>query len=259
MSIINLGTGKTSPQLNIWNGTGSLAPEGPRMYKRDGYYYVLIAEGGTFTNHMVTIARSRNIHGPYEANPANPILTNAKTTRYFQAIGHADLFQDASGAWWGVALAMRLNLADLAQPMGRETVLYLVTWGEGGWPVASQVEGSMRARPLPEANGPGNYLARALRGIPISAPDYVDFFPGSTLPEHFCFWWIPDPDMYAISPPGHYGALRLQPSSVDLTSSKRGASPKSISFLGRRQVNTPSSRTVSISTSHQCTSKTKPA
>ncbi|KAL3442678.1 glycosyl hydrolase [Aspergillus insuetus] len=148
---------------------------------------------GTFTEHIVTITRSRNIHGPYKANPANPVLTNANTTRYFQAVGHADLFQDACGAWWGVALAMRLNLADLAQQMGRETVLCPVTWDDGEWPVESQVEGSVSAWPLPEPDGHGNDWA--LQGIPISAPDDVDFVPGSTLPEHFCFWGIPDQDI----------------------------------------------------------------
>lgn len=48
---------------------------------------------------MATIARSKDIGGPYEANPANPVLTNANTTNYFQTVGHADLFQDASGNW----------------------------------------------------------------------------------------------------------------------------------------------------------------
>lgn len=49
--------------------------------------------------HMVTIARSKNIDGPYESNPANPVLTNANTTSYFQTVGHADLFQDSAGNW----------------------------------------------------------------------------------------------------------------------------------------------------------------
>ncbi|KAJ3953586.1 hypothetical protein N0V92_009929 [Colletotrichum tropicale] len=109
-STIDVNTGNVGEVINIWNGTGGSAPEGPHVYKKDGFYYLIIAEGGTFLNHMVTIARATSINGPYEANPDNPILTNANSTEYFQAVGHADLFQDAGGSWWGVAHAMRVNL-----------------------------------------------------------------------------------------------------------------------------------------------------
>lgn len=77
------------------------------MYKKDGWYYLLIAEGGTELGHRVSIARAKNITGPYEGNPANPILTNAGTDGLFQTVGHADLFQDNIGNWWGTALATR--------------------------------------------------------------------------------------------------------------------------------------------------------
>ena len=72
-------------------------------------------KGGTGLNHMVTMARSKTIGGPYEANPANPVLTNANTTNYcrsdsflkflsfspssVQTLGHADLFNDRGGNW----------------------------------------------------------------------------------------------------------------------------------------------------------------
>ena len=54
---------------NIWDGDGDSSPEGPHIYKKDGYYYLLIAEGGTEMGHKVNIARSRNIDGPYTSNP----------------------------------------------------------------------------------------------------------------------------------------------------------------------------------------------
>ncbi|TEB20736.1 hypothetical protein FA13DRAFT_1717482, partial [Coprinellus micaceus] len=104
----NLDTGKVGEFKLIWEGTGGMAPEGPHIYKKDGYYYLLAAEGGTGLEHMVTIARSRNIDGPFESNPANPVLTNTNTTSYFQTIGHADLFQDGSGNWY----AVRKHLVD---------------------------------------------------------------------------------------------------------------------------------------------------
>jgi beta-xylosidase len=95
----NLDTGEVGEWRNIWNGTGGLAPEGPHIYYKDDYYYMLAAEGGTGLDHMVTMARSKSIHGPYEANPHNPVLTNANTTNYFQTVGHADIFQDSNGNW----------------------------------------------------------------------------------------------------------------------------------------------------------------
>ncbi|KAK3384416.1 glycosyl hydrolase [Lasiosphaeria ovina] len=78
----DLDAGKVGEWRTIWNGTGGLAPEGPHIYRRDGFYYLLAAEGGTGLNHMVTMARSKSISGPFEANPANPVLTNANTTSY---------------------------------------------------------------------------------------------------------------------------------------------------------------------------------
>ncbi|HEY3390378.1 MAG TPA: glycoside hydrolase family 43 protein, partial [Prolixibacteraceae bacterium] len=74
ISEIDLKTGKriTEP-IPVWLGTGGRYPEAPHIYKKDGYYYLLIAEGGTEYGHKVTISRSRNIYGPYESAPGNPI------------------------------------------------------------------------------------------------------------------------------------------------------------------------------------------
>ncbi|KAL1839110.1 hypothetical protein VTK73DRAFT_4127 [Phialemonium thermophilum] len=145
----NLDTGEVGEWRTIWNGTGALAPEGPHIYRKDGYYYLMIAEGGTGLNHMVTMARSKNIHGPYEADPLNPVLTNANTTSYFQTVGHADLFQDPSGNWWAVALSTRSGSRYVNYPMGRETVMTPVTWRTGEWPRFSHVQGHMSGWTLP--------------------------------------------------------------------------------------------------------------
>ncbi|KAE9573860.1 hypothetical protein CGMCC3_g10227 [Colletotrichum fructicola] len=149
----NLDTGEVGEWRTIWNGTGGMAPEGPHIYLKDGLYYLLAAEGGTGVGHMVTIARSENAGGPYESNPANPILTNANTTSYFQTVGHADLFQDDSGNWWGVALSTRSGPEWVYFPMGRETVLTAVTWRDGEWPQMSPIQGKMSdeiTAPVPE-------------------------------------------------------------------------------------------------------------
>lgn len=82
----NLDTGEVGEWQGIWNGTGGHAPEGPHLYRKDGWYYLVAAEGGTGVDHMVTMARSRNLAGPYESNPANPMLTAANTSSYFQYV-----------------------------------------------------------------------------------------------------------------------------------------------------------------------------
>lgn len=105
--IVDQETRQGSGYKSVWNGTGGAHVEGPRLYKKDGWYYLLIAEGGTELAHAATIARSRDPFGPYESYEGNPLLTNRNTSDYFQTVGHADLFQDATGRWWGVALSTR--------------------------------------------------------------------------------------------------------------------------------------------------------
>lgn len=132
---INIETGEAIGEKNYaWNGTGANNPEGPHLYKINGYYYLLIAEGGTELGHMSTIARSKNVFGPYEACPHNPILTNRGTELPIKAIGHADLFTDANDNWWAVCLGIRPLSYPFRHNMGRETMLVPVEW-ENGWPV----------------------------------------------------------------------------------------------------------------------------
>jgi beta-xylosidase len=81
---MDINTGKMGPVHQLWNGTGGVWPEGPHIYKKDGWYYLMIAEGGTAEDHAVTMARARNILGPYSPSPHNPHLTARKTKNYFQ-------------------------------------------------------------------------------------------------------------------------------------------------------------------------------
>lgn len=137
---INPQTGQQLTQSKvIWRGTGGRYPEGPHIYKKDGYYYLLISEGGTELAHRLTIARSRNIYGPYEANPANPILTNCSQKgqlKQIQGTGHGDIVQAKDGSWWIVFLAYR-NMGGSYHHLGRETFLAPVEWPKGGWPVVN--------------------------------------------------------------------------------------------------------------------------
>ena len=132
------GTLLSEPRM-IWYGTGGRYPEAPHIYKKDGWYYLLIAEGGTEFGHEVTIARSRTVDGPYEPAPHNPILTHFKQKTQgsqIQGLGHADFVQAHDGSWWTVCLGFRIQ-GGQHHLMGRETFLAPVRWDEGEWPVVN--------------------------------------------------------------------------------------------------------------------------
>jgi alpha-N-arabinofuranosidase len=110
--------------------------EGPHIYKVDGWYYLMAAEGGTADQHSQTIYRSRRPDGPYVPGPVNPILTQrdlppGRPDRV-EATGHADLVRLDDGTWWGVFLATR-PFAGQSTLLGRETWLLPVEWVDG-WP-----------------------------------------------------------------------------------------------------------------------------
>lgn len=83
------------------------APEAPHLYRIGGYWYLLIAEGGTERGHGVSIARSTAPTGPFEPCPDNPILTHRGTDHPIQNTGHGDLVQGPDGSWWLVLLGVR--------------------------------------------------------------------------------------------------------------------------------------------------------
>ena len=136
---INPDTGEIlSEGKVVWEGTGGCCPEGPHLYKKDGWYYLMIAEGGTEYGHMETIARSRTIEGPYEAYAGNPILSNRSLGAGIMGTGHADLVDDIHGNWWGVCLGIRPICYPPKYNLGRETFLFPVEWEKDGWPVCAQ-------------------------------------------------------------------------------------------------------------------------
>ena len=111
--------------------------EGPHLFKKDKYYYLMCAEGGTGAWHSEVILRAKNPMGPWEECPNNPILTqrtgldpNRKDP--VSSAGHADLVEDGKGNWWAVFLACRPYEQDMYNT-GRDTYLLPVTWNDG-WP-----------------------------------------------------------------------------------------------------------------------------
>lgn len=129
---------------NVWNGAmkNIIWPEGPHLYKKDGYYYIVHAEGGTGPDHAVAVCRSRAVMGPYQNNFCNPVLTHRHLGKDFpvQYAGHADLVQTVSGDWYMVMLAVRPRQGYTL--MGRETFLARVIW-ENDWPVVNPGKGML--------------------------------------------------------------------------------------------------------------------
>lgn len=139
---LDLETGKVGERKKIWNSTGGRYPEAPHIYKKDGFYYLMAAEGGTEEAHMVTMAKSHNIWGPYIDNPANPIATQVKVPgmgKPIQGAGHADIVQAHDNSWWMVLHGYR-SIAGYPphHTLGRETSLLPVEWPKGAWPVVNQ-------------------------------------------------------------------------------------------------------------------------
>lgn len=140
---IDLKTGNLiGEKRKIWNSAGGRYPEAPHIYKKDGFYYLMAAEGGTEEAHSVTIARSNNIWGPYIDNPSNPIVTHTTVAgmgQPIQGVGHSDLIQAHDDSWWMVLHGYR-SVAGYPphHTLGRETCLVPVSWPEGGWPVVNR-------------------------------------------------------------------------------------------------------------------------
>ena len=202
----------------IWQGMGGRYPEAPHLYKKDGYYYLLIAEGGTEYGHSMTIARSRAIEGPYEGNPDNPILCHQRQATQgspIQGTGHGDFVQAADGSWWCVFLAFRTYGGNYHH-LGRETFLSPVEWNEGEWPVVNgngTVDTLMNVRTLPQVPLP-------------TKPNSYDFAAYRKFGPEWIFIQNPDRSKYEFTP----NALRLHVSESDLLENRQPT------FVGQRQV-----------------------
>ena len=110
--------------------------EGPNLYRVGGWYYLLVAEGGTGWNHGITLARSRSLLGPYERDPREAVLTTRDAPGHpLQKAGHGELVQMPGGQWWLVHLASRptLHLGERYSTLGRETCLQTVEFDDDGW------------------------------------------------------------------------------------------------------------------------------
>lgn len=206
----------------VWNGCGGRYLEAPHLYRINGHYYLMAAEGGTEYGHMVVIARGDTPYGPFDPAPDNPVVSNRDLGGYpLQGAGHGDLIQDDFGNWWMVLLAFRQIGRYLPfHHLGREVCLTPVYFTADGW-VNAGIGGKVYLR---------NTLPRPCASIQRLAPDVFNFHnihPGRELV------WLRNPDLsdydfslYDSAVP----TLRIHGTSSDLSDPEH-----SPSFLGLRQ------------------------
>jgi len=156
----------------IWNGgTDRGCIEAPHLTKKNGYYYLMCAEGGTGYNHCVTMARSENVLGPYEGDPCNPIVTSAPgysnerhdpdhlKPQYYnpdsvlQKSGHGSYVDTTTGETYLVHLCSRPFTPELRCTLGRESAIQKMKWTDDGWLRMADV-GNIARLEVPDSNLP---------------------------------------------------------------------------------------------------------
>lgn len=138
---IDIRTGrKLTPSRAIWSGSGGRYLESPHMYKLDGGYYLMAAEGGTEYGHMITYARSDDPWGPFVGYEKNPVLTNRNLGGFeIQGVGHGDLVQAPSGEWFIIHLGFRqIGRYDTFHHIGREVFMTPVHFDSDGFFTAGE-------------------------------------------------------------------------------------------------------------------------
>ncbi len=122
------------PVHHIFEGSELGLTEGPHIYKRNGYYHLVTAEGGTEYGHAVTMARSKNLLGPYEIHPENPVISSRDFPEaYLQKTGHASLIDTPDGDWYMAFLTGRPLTEKGRCTLGRETAIEKMVWKEDDW------------------------------------------------------------------------------------------------------------------------------
>lgn len=230
-------------RIVIWDGARTTGKwiEAPHLYHIHGYYYLIVAEGGTFSNHCVMMARAERVEGPYEICPRNPILTHRHLplTGEISVTGHADLVETQNGEWWMVLLAVRpyvnreasdqsvpdQSVADQSVPeqkdfgqgdsgkddcsgkfhfnTGRETFLVPFHWEKDGWPLIDTEGGMVHRRERRPA-----LPECILPGVDPMEQTVLDHFDAPCLDLRWNTIQPPATDFWSLSE--HPGCLRLK-------------------------------------------------
>jgi xylan 1,4-beta-xylosidase len=201
--------------------------EGPRMFKKDGFYYLCAAEGGTAEDHSQVILRSLKVDGPFLPYEKNPILTqrNLNPQRQYPVTctGHADLVQTDNGDWWAVFLGCRpyKPFSENYYNTGRETFLAPVQWVEG-WPVINPGKEEVQYYyPLPMKS------VKEKNSVPYSGNFKIkDEFNKLTLDNNWIFLRTLREKWFSLFDKKGFVKLQLRPEEVSGTGNP--------SFIGRR-------------------------
>jgi alpha-N-arabinofuranosidase len=201
--------------------------EGPHIYKRNGWYYLVCAEGGTAEDHSQVVFRSKTVTGPYEPWTENPILTQrdlpAERSNSVTCSGHADFVALEDGSWWTVFLACQPYFGNLYNT-GRETFLLPVTWTKDEWPRILPP-----ATPIPIVHKkPALPAAGKAAAIPLTGTFTLrDEFDQPTL----------SPSWYTLRGPGQsWISLTAEAGSLSIQARPDTLGGKGVpSFLARRQ------------------------
>jgi beta-xylosidase len=127
----------------------SFSPEGPKILRHGGWYYQITAVGGTAgppTGHMVIVARSRSLHGPWENDPANPVVRTTDLSERWWSRGHASLVEAPDGRWWSVYHGFENGFWTL----GRQALLDPIEWTADGW---FRMKGGDLSQPIAKPRG----------------------------------------------------------------------------------------------------------
>jgi len=199
-------TGKLEKVYEGWEypkdwKTEGMFLESPKLFHKDGYYFLISAQGGTAgpaTSHMAVAARAKSINGPWENSPYNPIVHTYSADEQWWSKGHGTLIDDVNGNWWIVYHAYEKG----QYPLGRQTLLDPIEWTPDGWPRLAK-----EAKPI-QPKG-----ASIAGGMPLS-----DDFSGKELGLQWTTWHDYDPK-----------SITLKNSSLDLGA--KGTGPKDARLL----------------------------
>lgn len=218
----------------IWRGgTDRGCIEAPHLTKKNGYYYIMCAEGGTGYNHCVTMGRAKNVWGPYEKDPKNPIVTSVPGDSYerhdpdhlkpkyfnpdsvLQKSGHGSYIDLPNGETYLVHLCARPFVPELRCTLGRETAIQKMVWTDDGW--LRMADGSNLAKT--------EVPAPSLPEVPLPRiPDFDDF-DSETLGR-----WYYSPRIM----PERFASVTARPGYVRLRGQESQTSLNKVSILARK-------------------------
>lgn len=206
--------GLVGPLKKIFTGSPHGLTEGPHLYKKNGWYYLTVAEGGTGYGHAVTMARSKSIDGPYELHPDTHLITSKDTPDApLQRAGHGQIVETPSGETYHTHLCSR-PLPGRFSPLGRETAIQKCEWRDDGWLYMSS------GSPVPEVDVPSPTGA-----APLPPRRIERIFDQAALPEEFQWLRTPYPERL----------FQLTGSALRLTGRESVGSHFEQSLVARRQ------------------------